>query len=180
MITIDPLSALGLGLDVLKEIHKMVEDKITVEPKFFSCDANNCDLTKTFIISNKIDKPVFDIQALVWLNNGADAEISIENQETGHEESLGNVCISSDLFIIKGRANNKFLNLLQIAYLSQRTDKRLFIKFKKPGNYSLSIVKYSNEASLFGRTENKIFLPHFSVPFPMEMISVSALLRRKT
>lgn len=179
-MAIDPLTALGLSLDFIEKIHNLVKSKVVVNPKSFSSFSNNWNTTRQVVVSNLTDSPLFGVQIVLWFV-GVDpkVEVTIEAQEGGHVENIGNVEINTDSLIINGTANEKEVMLIQLSYLPAKVSKRIFIKPTGVFNTSLEVVKFSKDPGTFATKENGVALP-FSLPFPMSLKSTSILMKRKS
>ena len=179
-MTIDPLSVLGLGFEGIEKIHNLIKSKIVIKPKSFSSSPNNWNTVRPVIVSNQTENPLFDIQIVLW-STGANPkiEITIEDQEKGHNEYVGSsVDINTDSFIVKGIANGKNFILIQLSYLQPKSGKRIFIKPAGAVDTKLEIVKFSTEPSALATKENGVSIP-FTPPFNMSVKSISLLLKRR-
>lgn len=173
---IDPLSALGFGIEVAKQIRSFVGSRVTMTPKVLDYSKSEWEITKTVIISNKTDNPLFDIQVVIWSSNDAKVGISIENQEQGHSERMGSMNISTESLIIGGVANGRNCKLLQINYLSTKSGKRIFFSTNDSVQLVLEVVKFSKQPiSSIAKKDGTVAIS-FTPPFNMQLNSISVLM----
>lgn len=175
----DPLTLLGFGKDVIASIYALVKTKVVVKPKSFSTFPNNWNTIREVVVSNMTEDPLFGIQIVLWSNGvHPKMEITIEDQNEGHTESMGNVDINTDSFIVNGIANKKDFMLIQLNYLQSKTSRRIFIKPIGASNVKLGVVKFSKDPVPMATKENGVAI-QFKNPFDMEIKSLSVLMKRK-
>lgn len=179
-MAIDPLSIFGFGVEMIKQIRSFVSPKIEIEPKHIKLPApNDWNTTKVAVVSNKTDKPLFDIQIVLWTKGDKPkVNIELEEQEKGHQENIGGVDVNTDSFVVDGEKDGMFFRLLQISYISENSSRRLFISPEGATSIYLEAIKFSTQPGSLVKKENGVAIP-FVPPFNMTLNSISLLLKKK-
>jgi len=174
----DPLSILGLSMDIIDRIRKLVQAKLVVVPKKIVSQQSDWSTIHTVTLTNKTGMPVYDIQLVLWPENQiSDDWFEIDPSSVSGIE-LQNIAVNPEVFIVSGLCNNKPVKLIQFANIAARSDKQFKIKIKDANTINLDVVKFLKAPSIRAKKYNEIAFP-VKPPFNMQLKSISVLMKNK-
>lgn len=181
------LSSLGLAADTISRIIKFVQPKVSVTPKKIKLERADWEIESYFTICNKTEKPLYDVQIILWCNGANKFESKfpltikkIEDQEDDPETIIGPIVVNSNVQIIDGEVKDNKIKILQLNYLEPKKCRRVFYSFDSQlkGEVLFHAFSISSEPPQTLKKTNS-FGVIFKPPKEIKLSSVSFLMKRK-
>jgi hypothetical protein len=182
------LSSLGLAAETISWIIKFVQPKVNVTPKKFKLDCEDWGIEGYFTICNKTEKPLYDVQILLWHHVAGASESTfpltikkIEGQEDDPETRIGPIVVNTNVLIIDGEVKDNKVKLLQLRYLDPKKCRRVFYSFDSQlkGEILSQAFSISSEPPQTLKKTNS-FGVIFKPPKDIKLLSVSFLMKRES
>jgi len=184
---IDILSSLGLAAETISWIIKFVRPKVSVTPKKIKLDREDWGIESYFTICNKTDKPLYDVQILLWHHVKSVSESifpltikEIEGQDKDSQTSIGPIIVNTNVLIIDGEVKDKKIKLLQLGYLNVKECRRVFYSFdpQLKGEIFFQAYNTSTEPPQTPKKPNSFGIV-FKSPKDIKLLKGSFLMKRK-
>jgi hypothetical protein len=181
------LSSLGLAVETINRIVKLVQPKLSVTPRKIKLDLRDWGVESYFTICNKTEKPLYDIQVLLWHNVKEDSKStfpmvikSLENQDKDPETFIGPIIANTNILIIDGEIKGKKVKLLQLGYLNSKECRRVFYSFDSQikGEIYFQAYNISTEPPQTPKKPNSFGIS-FKAPKEIKVLKGSFFMKRK-
>lgn len=181
------LSSLGLVTETISRIVKFVQPKVSVTPKKIKLDREDWGVESYFTICNKTEKPLYDVQILLWhFVKGVSESIfpltikKIEGQDKDPQTTIGPIVVNTNVLIIDGEVKDKKVKLLQLGYLDVKECRRVFYSFESQlkGEVFFQAYNISTEPPQTPKKSNSFGIG-FKAPKDIKLLSVSFFMKRK-
>lgn len=181
------LTSLGLASETIRWIIKFVQPKVSVTPKKIKLDSEDCGIEGYLTICNKTEKPLYDVQILLWHHVEGVSESTfpltikkIEGQEDGPETRIGPIVANTNVLIIDGEVKGNKVKLLQLGYLDPKKCIRVFYSFESPlkGGILAQAFNISSEPPQTLKKTNSFGII-FKPPRDIKLLSVSFFMKRE-
>lgn len=180
------LTSLGLAAETISRIIKFVQPKVSVTPKTINLDREDWGIEGYFTICNKTEKPLYDVQILLWHHIDGVSESKfpltikkIEGQEDGPESRIGPIVANTNFLIIDGEVKDNKVKLIQIGYLDSKKSIRVFYSFDsiQKGEILVQAVSVSSTPTQTLKQTNKLAIP-FKPPKDIKVSSISFFMKK--
>lgn len=175
----DPLSWLGLGLDVLAGIRKVIGKKISVTPTEVNLGGpSKSSKTATVYIQNKTDKPLFEISIVCWYNERKVKSLDFKSHHEPDFRSITDVDADVAVSVVMGSKNGKKFKLLQIDHLAAHSELAIDIKADGQEKIKFQAVAFNEKGDrVILQDDGSIAVP-FKPPFDMEVEGIGMIMRK--
>lgn len=180
------LSLLGLAKDTIEWIIKFVQPKVSTTPKIIKLARKDWGGDGYFTVCNKTEKPLYDVQILLWHHiEGVSESTSpltikkIEGQEDGPETQIGPIVANTNVLIIDGTVKDNKVKLLQLGYLVPKKCIRVFYSFEslQKGEVLVQAVSVSSAPSQTLKKTNSLAIT-FKSPKDIKVTSISLFMKK--
>ena len=180
------LTLLGLGKDTIGFIIKFVQPKVGTTPKIINLARKDWGSDGYFTVCNKTEKPLYDVQILLWHHIEGVSESTfpltikkIEGQEDGPETRIGPIVVNTNVLIIDGTVKDNKVKLLQLGYLVPKKCIRVFYSFDslQKGEVLVQAVGTSSTPPQTLKKTNRLAIS-FKSPKDIKVTSMSLFMKK--
>ena len=181
------LALLGFTKGTIDSIIKFVQPKFSVIPKIIKFANEDWGSDGYFTVCNNTEKPLYDIQILLWhhFKNVSESTFPLilknfEGQEDEPESRVGPIIANTNVLIIDGEVKDKKVKFLQLGYLVPKKCIRIFYSSAPQQKAEILIqpIGYQKHPSQTLKKDNKLAIP-FKLPISMKLLSLSFLMKRE-
>jgi hypothetical protein len=182
------LTSLGLAAETIRWIIKFVQPKVNATPKIIKLAREDWGVDGYFTVCNKTEKPLYDVQILLWYQVEGVSESTfplrikkIEGQEDGPETRIGPIIVNTNVQVIDGEIKENKVKLLQLGYLDPKKCIRVFysIESSQKGEVRVQAFSVSSEPPQTLKKTNSLGVP-FKPPRDIKLTGISFLMKRES
>lgn len=170
------VSALKLGTDLVKLIKSKLAKKIIVTPNSIETHLSHWDSTRSVIIQNKTDKPMFSVQVAFW--HGKDQTLGFKLETVKKEAQVKGIVINYGVVVFRGNIEDEKVAVIELLRLMPGESVEVDLEIKKPGSVKIFPVSYDDKQSKRVLNSSNDFAYPFNAPFNMKPTSISLFLRK--